>query len=235
VNIGTVIQARMGSSRLPGKVLYEVNGKVLLQYVIERVRRSKYADCLVVATSCEPQDNAIADFCRRFGVEFYRGALNDVAGRFAEVLEKYGFDVFVRICGDSPLIDQTLIDKACDIFLQGDFDIVTNTLHRTYPRGQSVEVVRAEVFERARRLMTEDEDKEHVTRFFYRNADRFDIHNFCSDRDRGFIQLSVDNPTDMELFAKVVSQMDRAHWEYRVGELIELYQSVKGGLGVAAS
>ena len=75
MNIGTVIQARMGSSRLPGKVLYEVNGKVLLQYVIERVRRSKYADCLVVAISCEPQDNAIADFCRRFGVELYRGDL----------------------------------------------------------------------------------------------------------------------------------------------------------------
>jgi len=223
----------MGSTRFPGKALYEVKGKALLQYVIERVRRSRYGGHPVIATSCEPSDDAIFDFCRRFGLEVFRGPLWDVAGRFEEVIRRYGFDAFVRVCGDSPLIDQALIDRGCDIFDSGDFDIVTNTLHRTYPRGQSVEIVRSDVFRRTCSEIKTAEDSEHVTRFFYRNPHRFKIYNFQSPEDYGFMQLSVDTPEDMELFRLLVLQMDRPHWEYDVEALVRLYRSAKRKADVA--
>jgi len=225
----------MDSTRLTGKALYEVNGKVLLQYVLERVRRSKYGEHPVIATSCEPPDDAIDDFCRRFGVEVFRGPLNDVARRFEEVVQKYGFDAFVRVCGDSPLIDQALIDMACDIFVQGDFDIVTNTLHRTYPRGQSVEVLRSSVFRQACSEMETADDKEHITRFFYRNPGRFKIYNFRAANDYSLMQLSIDTPEDMELFKTLVLQMDKPHWEYDVAALVQLYQSAKQNANAVVS
>ena len=227
MNIGTIIQARMSSTRFPGKVLYEVKGKPVLQYVIERLQRSKFVDTLVVATSEERQDDAICNFCREYGVEVYRGPLDDVAQRIAQVVDIYGLDAFIRICADSPLIDQALIDKGVAVFLEGDFDVVTNTLCRTYPKGQSVEIIRSGIFRWVYNEVETAEDREHVTRFFYRNPSRFKIYNFRAANDYSHVQLSVDTPQDMEVFKMLVLQMDKPHWEYDVAHLVKLYQLVK--------
>jgi spore coat polysaccharide biosynthesis protein SpsF (cytidylyltransferase family) len=235
VNIGTIIQARMSSARFPGKVLYEVKGKPVLQYVIERLQRSEFADTLVVATSKERQDDAICNFCRQYGVEVYRGPLDDVAQRIAQVVDIYGFEAFVRVCADSPLIDQALIDKGVEVFLEGDFDVVTNTLCRTYPKGQSVEIIRSDIFRQSYSEMKTAEDREHVTRFFYRNPSRFKIYNFRAANDYGHVQLSVDTCQDMEVFKMLVLQMDKPHWEYDVATIVELYQLVKQNMDVALS
>ena len=135
MKIGAIIQARMSSERLPGKVLQQIAGKPMLQYLLERLEHCEVLDGLVVATSVDESDTPITSFCQRYGVSCYRGDLNNVAGRFNDVLDSYGFDAFVRINGDSPLLDQRLVDKAVELFKQHEADLATNALVRSYPKG----------------------------------------------------------------------------------------------------
>ena len=171
--LGAIVQARMSSQRLPNKVLHKVAGKPMLQYLLERLEHCNCLDAIVVATSAEDSDTPIAEHCRQNGVPCYRGSLSNVAGRFNEALNIYHFDGFVRVNGDSPLLDQNLIEKAVSIFLAGDLDIVTNGQKRTYPKGQSVEVLRADTFRYAYQLMREEDEFEHVTPYFYKHAEKF--------------------------------------------------------------
>lgn len=218
--IGAIIQARMNSERFPGKVLHEIQGKPMLQYLLERVGRCRSLEAIVVATSQEKQDDPIANFCQSRGVHCYRGALMNVANRFKQVLERYPFDAFVRISGDSPLLDQRLIDKAVAIFQQGRFDMVTNILQRTYPRGQSVEVLNSAVFKSAYPLLTDMEAQEHVTKYFYSHKERFKIFNFKWERDCREINLAVDTQSDMDLVTQITKAMKREHWDYTVDEIV---------------
>jgi len=233
--IGAIVQARMSSWRFPNKVLYEIAGKPLLQYLLERLEHCHCLDAIVVATSMQSSDTPVAEYCMKRGVGCHRGPLSNVAARFKEVLDEYQFDGFVRVSGDSPLLDQKLIDKAVGIFLRGDVDIVTNVLRRTYPRGQSVEVLRADTFGTVYESMREDEDLEHVTRFFYNHPENFRIHSFALAENLNWIQLSVDTRQDMETFAAIVSRMRGPHWEYGLEEIIEIYHQVASCLGRRSS
>ena len=160
-----------------------------------------------MATSCQSSDDEIEQFCREKGVTCYRGSLNNVASRFKEVADKYHFDAFVRLCGDSPLLDTGLIARAAKIFLSGEFDLVTNTLKRTFPKGQSVEVVRTETFKRAYELMESPDEFEHATQYFYNNPDSFRIFNLTCPFDYSQVQLTIDNPEDIETFTSIVTNM----------------------------
>ena len=216
----------MSSHRFPGKVLYRVAGKPVLGYLLERLKHCRSVDDIVVATSTDDSDAPVAAFCQELGVACYRGPLLDVAGRFKEVLDVYHFDAFVRVNGDSPLIDPRLIDTGVDIFLQGDWEVVTNVVPRTYPIGQMVWILRSDAFRRGYQLMREDEDFEHVTTFFPKNEQDFRIRTFASEEYFGDILLSVDTPQDMETFAAIVAKMGKPHWQYELQEIIRLYQEV---------
>ncbi|MDQ7778791.1 MAG: NTP transferase domain-containing protein [Planctomycetota bacterium] len=220
--LGAIVQARMGSTRFPGKTLYRVAGKPLLEYLLERLAHCSGLDAVVVATSTENADTPIADYCMEHGVAVCRGHLTNVAARFAQALDEHRFDAFVRVSADSPLLDQRLVDKAAALFGSGNFDLVTNVQERTFPRGQSVEVVRADVFRSTVKLMREPEDLEHVTRYFYQHATAFRIHNFRSERDYGDMQMSVDTEADMRSFEAIVARMSGPHWEYPLDRLTEL-------------
>lgn len=221
------MQARMGSERLPGKTLHPVNGKPLLQYLLDRLSRCRGLDAVVVATSGDKTDHAIETFCQKQGVPCYRGPLKNVALRFREVLDHYAFDAFVRVNGDSPLLDQALVERALKVFGQDRFDLVTNVLVRTYPKGQSVEVLRGDIFRKTVDLMKEEEDLEHVTKYFYKHKDQFKIHNFEAPEDYRGVQLSVDTPQDMETFNQMVAAMTRPPWDYPLEELLEIYRRVQ--------
>ncbi len=202
--VGVIVQARMRSRRLPGKVLRPLNGKPLLQYVLERVSRCARVDSIVVCTSTEPDDDPIEAFCLARRISCFRGDHDNVAKRFLEALARFGFDPFVRVCGDSPLIDPGLIDEGLEIYATGcktsstlgfktgstrRCEIVTNCLcgtdspagRRAFPSGQSVEVFSAETYRRGYARMDTPEHFEHVTRFFYEHAADFRIFNFTSD------------------------------------------------------
>lgn len=229
MKIGAIVQARMSSKRFAGKVLYPIAGKPMLQYLLERLDRCAPLVAVVVATSVDESDTPIETLCRVRGVHCYRGSLLNVASRFRAVLDAYRFDAFVRVSGDSPLLDPNVVGRGVEMFLSGDFDLVTNVFPRSYPRGQSVEVIRADAFSRSADLMRGPDELEHVTPFFYRNREGFRIVNFSAERDYSGMDLSVDTPDDMNRVAAIVAAMTRPHWEYGLPEIREIYETVLSG------
>lgn len=221
-----VCQARMGSDRLPGKVLAPIAGKPALAYLLERLERARTVDGVVVATSSAPEDDDLARFCEDAGIALHRGPLADVAGRFVEVIDRFGLDAFVRVNGDSPLFDQVLMDLGVERFRAGEWDVVTNVFPRSFPTGQSFEVIRADTYRAVYAELTDPADREHVTPFLYRHAERFRIDNLESGSEGPRISLSLDTPEDQRTISAIVERMDRPHWTYTSAELIELHRQV---------
>ena len=166
-------------------------------------------------------------FCNDYQIACFRGSLNNVAKRFRKIVELYGFDAFVRICGDSPLLDPRIVDRAVALFVNGNYDLVTNCFKKTFPCGQSVEVINTNAFCHAYQLMREAEDLEHVTRFFYRNYNDYSIYNFECHQDWSKIRLCVDTREDAERISSIISLMDGPHWIYDLNELVGLYEAVE--------
>ena len=220
--IGAVVQARVSSRRLAGKVLLPVCGRPLLQYVIERVLHSCCRDSIVVATSVQESDGLIEDFCRQMNVACYRGSLSDVAGRLLGAAVACGFDAFVRVNGDSPLLDPELINRGVDIFSTKQFDMVTNVWPRTFPPGQSVEIVSTDAFRRAYERMSRPEHREHVTKYFYDRHGEFRIYNFTADAEFGSVHLAVDTEDDFRRVKALVGKMDKPHWTYDVAAIVAM-------------
>ncbi len=220
--IGAIVQARMSSRRLPGKSLRPLGGKPMLQYVLESLTQVDELAGTLVATSTDPSDDPIAEFCERFATPCFRGSLENVAERFGEAARSHSFVAFVRVNGDSPLLDPRLVTRAIDLFRESDADLATNVFPRTYPAGMSVEVVKTETFERVVLKLSEPDDREHVTSFFYRNAADFQIVSFVREVPRRDIHLAVDTPEHFEFVARLVGSMNRPHWEHAVDDILRL-------------
>ncbi len=231
MRIGAIIQARMTSRRLPGKVLAEVHGRPMLQYLLERVKRCTELDLIVVATSTDPSDDPIESFCAGRGIDYFRGPLNNVAERFREAAQRQELDAFVRLCADSPLVDPALIDRAVATYRSGQTDLVTNVLGRSFPPGQSVEVISAPVFAEVVPQMSRADHREHVTSYFYDHRKDFKIKAIRSDHDGGDVDFAIDTPRDLERFRALVAAMDRPHWSYGLAELIELQRTLAAAAG----
>lgn len=229
MKIHAIIQARMSSQRFPGKSLYRVQGKPMLQFLVESLSHCKRLDGVVVATSVEASDDSIAAFCLASKINCFRGPLDDVAGRFLLASETVGCDAFVRVNGDSPLLDYRLVDRGLKLFLSGEYDVVTNVLKRTFPKGESIEVVRTSVFSDACARMSSSDEREHVTRYFYNNSDMFKIINFESGYDYGNVQLSVDSSDEMGIFENMVKFMKKPHWDHDFLDLVNLHSHVSQG------
>lgn len=210
--VGIIVQARMSSWRLPGKVLAPLAGRPLLGRLLDALRQAKEPDLLLVATSADASDDPVAAFCQSEGAPCFRGPLDDVAARFLAAAEAYGLDAFVRICGDSPLLDPRLVDEAVALFRAADADLVTNVLRRTFPKGQSVEVVRTQSLRRAVAAMTDAQDREHVTRHFYACPERYRIRAFESGGDFGGTNLCVDTPEDLARVERLFSLLETPAW-----------------------
>ncbi len=206
--IGVIIQARMSSVRLPGKVLMKAAGRTVLQYVIERLKQCAALDGIVVATSTDDRDTPIVNRCEELGVAVCRGSLDNVVQRFSDAAQRSAFGAFVRVCADSPLLDVPLVDHAVKRFRACECDIVTNVMPRTYPRGQSVEVVRTELLRATWPKLSTPEHLEHVTSFFYEHRSDFSIVNLCAPRDMSEIRLAVDTEEDWERFTRIVHRFD---------------------------
>ena len=225
MNIGIVVQARFSSRRLRGKVLRSMAGKPILAWLIERLRMVKGANLIVIATSTDESDNGIVSFSNDFGIECFRGNLNDVLDRFVGVTQAYDFDAVVRISGDSPLLDPELVDKGIARFLADNLDLVTNVWPRTYPKGQSVEVISRGSLEKSNKTAT-FEDREHVTANIYRHHEDYRIGSFSAKVLNPSVQMSVDTEQDFKFIEQLFLEMQRPHWEYGVDELLALRQSM---------
>lgn len=227
--IACIVQARMSSSRLPGKILMDIGGKPLLAHTLEALQACTTIGRLVVATSTEESDDPVAAFCEQNGVDCFRGPLEDVYGRFVGVIKRYSLDVFVRICGDSPLPDPELVDRCVKHLVHHEFDFVTNVLTRSFPAGRSVEVFRTKPFVRAGDGIVSAADREHVTSYFYARKDDYAHLNITADEDCSDVKLCVDTPEDMETMQAVICRLDEPSCSYSLEEILSIRDDVVAG------
>jgi len=206
---GIIVQARMGSCRLPGKVLKTVLGRPLLEYGLERLNRSVLADQVIVATTLEERDNPIVDTCAGIGIPVYRGSENDVLLRYLEAAKEYQFDFVVRITADCPLIDPEVVDRGISVFLQNwpDVDYVSNCRPRTFPRGMDTEVFSFTALEKTHNIAKKPEEREHVTLYMYESPGRFRLKNFEYNQDCSAYRLTVDTQEDFATIKKIIEAL----------------------------
>lgn len=200
-----ILQARMSSSRLPGKVLMPLAGAPMIVRQIERVARARRIDRLVVATSLNPGDDAIEKAVRREGIAVHRGPLDDVLARFIGAMEAFGpADHVVRLTADCPLADWNVIDETIETLLETGADYASNTPpHRTFPKGLDVEVMTADTLRRAAALAATPEEHEHVTWGIWNNPDRYRLAFHSQPVDEGEVRWTVDRPDDYAFMAAV--------------------------------
>ncbi len=195
----------MGSTRLPRKVLLPLEDKTILEQVISRVQRSSLITALVVATTVNPEDDALADLCGRLNVEVYRGSEGDVLDRFYQAATLLQADHIVRVTADCPLIDPAVIDAVIGLHLQEQADYTTNTLQETFPDGQDVEVFTAAALHTAWQHARLTSEREHVTPYIRNHPKMFRLCNLTCPQNLGAKRWTVDNPEDYE-FVKYIYQ-----------------------------
>ena len=194
----------------------------MVGYLFDRLKRAPALDGIVLATSDDPADDAVAAFAQMEGIALFRGPLNDVASRILGAADAAGATAFLRVSGDSPLLDPAIVNRAIALFRTQRPDIVSNVVKRTFPKGQSVEIVDTETFRNAAGSFETAADREHVTPYFYRHCDRYRIVGFERAMSAGQVQLSVDTETDFRRFETLVGQMTRPHWDYGLDEILDL-------------
>lgn len=209
MNVVCIVQARMTSSRLPGKVLKEVVGKPLLEYEIERLQQCRSLNKIVVATTVLPSDDAVVTLCDQLGVNVFRGSEEDVLSRYAQAAKIYQADVVVRVTADCPLIDPAVVDLVVQTYLEsaGKYDYVSNTLERTYPRGLDVEVFSAKALQLAQANSVNKEEREHVTVYIYRRPQEFSVYQVKEGTDNSNQRWTVDTPEDFQLIEKILQAL----------------------------
>ncbi len=210
-NVVTLIQARMASSRLPGKVLLDLGGRPVLAWVVERCRRAQTVSQVVVATTDDPADDPLAMVCEQRGWPIFRGSQFDVLDRFYQAACRYEAQVIVRVTADCPLIDPDALDLVVNEFIRGGVDFAANRLppprHRTWPIGLDTEVCAMAGLERAWREAGQKFEREHVMPYFYDQEGRFRVKIVEHDPDYGHMRWTLDTPEDLLLLRALVERL----------------------------
>lgn len=235
MKVAAIIQARMGSTRLPGKVLKDIEGETALARVVSRLSRASLIDEVLVATTDRPADDAIVAESRRCGVAVSRGDENDVLDRYFRAAQLSKAEAVVRITSDCPLIDPGITDKTIRAFLDEGPDYASNALQRTYPRGLDTEVISMRALERAWRAASKAYEREHVTPYIYEHPDQFKLLPVTGDTDYSQHRWTLDTPEDLEFIRAVYAQMkdhDNFLWQdvldvlERKPELLEINRAI---------
>ncbi|HRD55639.1 MAG TPA: glycosyltransferase family protein [Parachlamydiaceae bacterium] len=218
-----LVQARVGSTRLPGKVLKEVLDKPLLQYIVERLKRVELADEVVIATTTEKQDDAIVDFCQAEEIPLFRGKSEDVLDRFYKAASAFKADVIIRITADCPLIDPKLIDEVIHYYLDHypKYDYVSNSHVRSFPIGMDAEVFSFKALKEAFQEGSLEEEREHVTPFIYRRPNRYARHLITHEPDLSHLRLTVDTQEDFDLIKLLIEELYPHNKEFSMDDILK--------------
>lgn len=226
-----IVQARMGSTRLPEKVMMKIKGKTILDHVITRIRQSKEIDDIVIATTTSPNDDEIVAEAKRLNTHYSRGSEEDVLSRYYHAAEENGAAIIVRITSDCPLIDPKVMDEMISrfkrLFTTGDVDYLSNTLVRTYPRGLDLEIVSFSKIENAFRNAKMPYQREHVTPYFYENEDKFKLVNFSNNKDYSHYRWTLDTQEDLKLITEVYNHLYRGQHDFYLQEIMEVFEDYK--------
>lgn len=225
-NCTAIIQARMTSTRLPGKVLKTVLGKTLLEYLVERVQRAKSINTLVVATTTNATDDPIVALCKQLGVPCVRGSEDNVLSRYQLAAREFGGETLIRLTSDCPLLDPQVIDDVVDFYKSHNFDFVTNSpadeTLRSIPRGMDVEVFSRKMLDEAALEAKSKEELEHVTTFFRIRPKRFQVNYFEHANPRKDLRLTVDTPEDFELIQRIIQALYPKNPAFGVNDIYDL-------------
>jgi spore coat polysaccharide biosynthesis protein SpsF (cytidylyltransferase family) len=203
VKIVAIVQARMGSTRLPGKVLLDLAGDTVLERVVRRLQRARLVQQVVVATSISDADSAIVDESSRLGIECFRGSEQDVLDRYYQATRQVAAEVIVRITSDCPLIDPELVDETLEKFLSKKADYASNVSPRRYPRGLDTEVFSISALERAWKGADQAHQREHVTPYFYEHPETFRLAFAPAASDHSQHRWTLDTPEDLALLRAI--------------------------------
>ena len=217
MKIVAIIQARMASTRLPGKVLLDLEGEAMLVRDLNRLFRAKLLDDVVVATTTISIDDAIADLCQQHNWSYFRGNEIDLLDRYYYAAQKYAADIVVRITADCPLIEPEIVDRVVQEFLdhQSDIDYASNIVpKRTYPRGLDTEVIPFATLDRAWRECDNPSRREHVTPYIYLQPEKFRLHNVTNSVNYSHMRWTVDTPDDLAFVRCIYKHFghDRFSW-----------------------
>ena len=217
-----ILQARTSSSRLPRKVMLPIAGEPMLARQIERLKRAARIDRLVLATTDRPEDACVAELAESAGIDSYRGSLNDVLDRFYRAAEPLAPSHIVRVTGDCPLADWSVIDGCIEFTLAGGYDYASNALKPTWPDGLDVEVMTFDALRTAWQEATTTVQREHVTPFINRQPDRFRLGSFENGTDLSPLRWTVDEPADYEFVRRVYDALYAANPAFTTADILSL-------------
>lgn len=215
-----ILQARMSSTRLPGKVLCEINGMPMIYWQIKRIAESKLVDKIIVATSEDPSDDVLIKYLELINQEYFRGSLNNVLERFIEVEEIYNPSIIVRLTADCPLIMPEIIDRCINRFTIEKVDYVSNILSLTFPDGLDVEVIRAGVLTKLSRSELSDDEKEHVTLGILNRKNIFTTFNIVNDNNLSHYRWTVDTQIDLDFVKLVFKHFQTREFKFNMQDML---------------
>ena len=223
--VGIIIQARMGSTRLPGKVMLHLEGKSILEHIIERLRHCRYVDEIVLATTVNENDNILEMLARQINLKIFRGDEEDVLSRYYLAAKENNFDIITRITSDCPVIDHEITDKVIEFYLKNlHLDYISNVLNRTLPRGLDAEVFSFQTLQRVYKEAHLDYEREHVTPHIYLNPQKFKIANFkLNDKDFSHYRLTVDTREDFELISIIYKRLYTEKKDFTFNDILGLF------------
>jgi spore coat polysaccharide biosynthesis protein SpsF len=222
-----IVQARMSSTRLPGKIMKQVLGRPLIDFLMERLSRVRLADQVVIATTTNPADDIVAEWCQSKSIPHIRGSEQDVLERYIQAAHQFNAQTIVRITSDCPLIDPALVDKMIAYYQmhQEHYDYMSNALERTYPRGMDTEVFSLAALEKAHEEARAPIERELVTIYMYWNPKRFRITNVPDIKDRSQYRLTVDTPEDFELIRRMFETLYPKNPAFGVEDMVQLLEA----------
>lgn len=206
MNINVSIEARMTSSRLPGKVMMNLGNTFVLDMMVKRIKNSKYINDIIIATTINKEDDVIVEFCKKNNISYFRGSENNVFERVLQTHDKFNTDLIVELTGDCPFLEESIIDKVIETYLNNSYDYVSNWIEHTYPIGMSVQVYKYEDLKKISKKELTYQDKEHVTPEFYTSG-KYKIFNVKAPEELTYPELSItlDTKEDYEIMNNIAN------------------------------
>ena len=237
MNAIAIVQARMGSTRLPGKVLKKIKDKTILDYVIERLKFCNEIEDIVLATTTDKKDDVLEKYALSKGISYFRGSEEDVLSRYYKAAKNYKADIIVRITSDCPLIDPEIVDEIIKKHIENKADYTANIIERTYPRGLDTEVFNFDVLEETYKNADERTQRAHVTPYIKEHPDKFKLQNIAAHKKikRPDIRITVDTKEDFELIEKIILHFNNLDFKAediinfldKNPELLEINKNIK--------
>lgn len=226
MRILVIIQARMGSSRLPGKIMKKLYDKTILEHDVDRIRQCKQIDDIIIATTTNKADNEIEEEAVRLGVHYYRGSEEDVLSRYYYAAKEYKADVIIRITSDCPLYDPKVLDEMISFYKKNQYDIVSNAgsdiVNRTYPRGLDTEIFSYNILEEAFYKAREKYQREHVTPYIYETSSK--IYYYKADTDNSKYRWTLDTNEDWLAISKIYDYLYQGSHDFYLDDILLLMQ-----------